>query len=98
MSGAHIVENTTASTPLLPTNEELLKRIEGLEAQVKELKESYKNLEPLRKFSRLIGFLFGNASNNTQENPKDTQKEEAFKKLQEENASLKKDLENAEKK
>ncbi len=62
-----------------PTNEELLKRIEGLEAQVKELKESYKDLEPLRKFSCLIGFFFGNASNDTQENPKDAQKRKRLK-------------------
>ncbi|WRA24011.1 hypothetical protein KVK48_00300 [Helicobacter pylori] len=45
-----------------------------------------------------MGFFFGNASNNTQENSKDAPKEEAFKKLQEENASLKENLEDAEKK
>ncbi len=95
MSGVHTIENTNFTPP--PTNEELLKRIEELEARVKELKELYKNLEPLRKFSRLIGFFFGNASNDTQENSKDAPKEEAFKQLQEENASLKKDLEDAEK-
>ncbi|GAA7440821.1 hypothetical protein ckin111_12450 [Helicobacter pylori] len=39
--------------------------------------------------------MFGKSSNDTQENSKDDQKEEAFKKLQEENDFLKKNLEDA---
>ncbi len=101
MSGAHIVENTntentnisktTASTPP-PNNEELLKSINDLADRIQKLDDKLENLEPLRKFSRLIGRLLGKSSNDNQENSKDAQeREEALKEAQEENTALKRD-------
>lgn len=104
MSGAHIVENTntentnisrtTASTPPPNNkeslnNEELLKSVEDLTDRFKKLEEKLEDLEPLIKISRCIGRFFRKSSNDTQENSKDAQgREEALKKVQEENAKL----------
>ncbi|WP_187852811.1 hypothetical protein [Helicobacter pylori] len=92
MSGAHIVENTnnekiekpntsnpTASTPP-PNNEELLKSITDLKDRLKKIEDKLEDFEPLRKLSHFIGSFFslGKSSNDTQENPKDTQKSTNF--------------------
>lgn len=107
MSGVHIVENTnnekiekpnisnpTASTPP-PNNEELLKLVGDLADRLKKLEDlKLEDFEPLRKISHLIGSFFslGKSSNDTQENPKDAlKKEEALKKVQEENTALNKE-------
>nr|WP_240145985.1 hypothetical protein [Helicobacter pylori] len=89
MSGVHIVENTnnekiekpntsnpTASTP--PNNEELLKLVRDLADRIQKLDDKLEDLEPFIKISRFIGHWFGNPSNDTQENPKDTQKSTNF--------------------
>ncbi len=99
MSGAHIVENTntentnisrtTASTPPPPPNNEESLNNKDLTDRLKKLEVQLEDLEPLIKFSRCIGRLFGKSSNDTQENSKDAQgREEALKKVQEKNTEL----------
>ncbi|WP_437342238.1 hypothetical protein [Helicobacter pylori] len=81
--------------PPPPNNEELLKSVEDLTDRFKKLEGKLEDLEPLIKISRCIGSFFGKSSNDTQENSKDAQgREEALKKVQEENTELKTEKEN----
>ncbi|MCQ2902426.1 hypothetical protein JT166_03310 [Helicobacter pylori] len=87
-------KNQILQIPLLPpppNNEELLKLVGDLADRIQKLEDlKLEDFEPLRKLSHFIGNLFGKSPNDTQENPKDAQgREEALKKVQEENAELK---------